>query len=65
MKCLDFAAIDRDDHLHETVNVNMERGHLPSGPTKSDDKDDEKQNKVKYSNSKDCDSELDCEDSDE
>ena len=65
MKRLAFAAIDRDDHLHETANVNMERGHLPRGPTKSDDEDDEKQNKVKYSNSKACDSELDCEDSDE
>ena len=61
MKRLAFAAIDRDDYLHETANENIERGRWPSCTTKSDDEDDEKQNKVKYRNSKACDSELDSE----
>ena len=63
MKRLAFAAIDRDDYLHETANENIERGRWPSSTTKSDDEDDEKQNKVKYRNSKACDSELESEDS--
>ena len=62
MKRLACAAIDYDDNLHEIANANVERGITPGRQKKSDDKDDKTQNKVIYSNSRACDSELDCED---
>ena len=46
IKCLAFAAIDRDDNLHKTANVSIERGMRPSSKTKSDGEDNKNQNKV-------------------
>ena len=41
IKRIAFAAIDRDDNLHETANMNIERGRLPNSSTKSDEEDDD------------------------